>query len=113
MIDRTTHTITEFALPNRDFGPFDIVTGPDGNLWLTIPSFNETDAIDEIIQFNPNSKDSQTIPSPTGTTPAASPPQVAHSVPTRVQKRSSITVTYNEPLSPASAGSLGTLPRLR
>jgi virginiamycin B lyase len=38
MINPTTHTITEFPIPNSYYGPVelsDITTGPDGNLWFT------------------------------------------------------------------------------
>jgi streptogramin lyase len=31
----TTSPITEFALPTAGNGPFDLATGPDGNLWFT------------------------------------------------------------------------------
>ena len=34
-------TITEFSLPTPSSGPENIVTGPDGNLWLTENSANK------------------------------------------------------------------------
>jgi virginiamycin B lyase len=38
-------TITDFPLPEPDSAPFDIVAGPDGNLWFTDSTRNEVGRI--------------------------------------------------------------------
>ena len=54
MINPTTDAITEFGVPTSDFSPYQITSGPDGNLWFTdagtgsIGTINpSTDAITE------------------------------------------------------------------
>jgi len=37
----TAVTVTEFPIPTLNSGPYDIVSGPDGNLWFTEDSENK------------------------------------------------------------------------
>src|SRR5207244_9462494 len=48
--------ITEFALPNPDSAPDDIVVGPDGNLWFTELKGNRTGPITPEGQITENQR---------------------------------------------------------